>query len=97
MSTTTAGVVFVATLIIALAAVYVPLGDYMYRVYSGTKHSRVERIVYRAVGVHPGVEQTWGVYARSVLAFSAVGVLALFFLQLIQDICRCTCISPARK
>ncbi|WP_036503730.1 potassium-transporting ATPase subunit KdpA [Nocardia aobensis] len=84
MSTTTAGVVFVATLIIALAAVHIPLGDYMYRVYSGTKHSRAERIVYRAIGVQPGVEQTWGVYARSVLAFSAMSVLALFFLQLIQ-------------
>ncbi|WP_063000287.1 potassium-transporting ATPase subunit KdpA [Nocardia mikamii] len=84
MSTTTAGVVFVATLIIALAAVHIPLGDYMYRVYSGTKHSPAERIVYRAIGVQPGVEQTWGVYARSVLAFSAMSVLALFFLQLIQ-------------
>ncbi|AHH20413.1 potassium-transporting ATPase A chain [Nocardia nova SH22a] len=84
MSTTTAGVVFAATLIIALAAVHVPLGDYMYRVYAGTRHSRAERILYRAIGVHPGVEQTWGVYARSVLAFSAVSVLFLFFLQLIQ-------------
>ncbi|MBV7704231.1 potassium-transporting ATPase subunit KdpA [Nocardia nova] len=84
MSTTTAGVVFVATLIIALAAVHIPLGDYMYRVYSGTKQSRAERLLYRAIGVQPGVEQTWGVYARSVLAFSAVSVLALFFLQLIQ-------------
>ncbi|MGW5513114.1 potassium-transporting ATPase subunit KdpA [Nocardia africana] len=84
MSTTTAGVVFVATLIVALAAVHIPLGDYMYRVYSGTRHSRAERIVYRAIGVQPGVEQTWGVYARSVLAFSAMSVLLLFFLQLIQ-------------
>lgn len=84
MSTTTAGVVFVATLLVALAAVHIPLGDYMYRVYSGTRHSRAERIVYRAIGVQPGVEQTWGIYARSVLAFSAMSVLALFFLQLIQ-------------
>ncbi|MEU6560812.1 potassium-transporting ATPase subunit KdpA [Nocardia nova] len=84
MSTTTAGVVFVATLVIALAAVHVPLGDYMFRVYAGTKHSRAERILYRAIGVRPGVEQTWGVYARSVLAFSAVSVLFLFFLQLVQ-------------
>ena len=34
MSTTTAGILFLASLIIALAAVHVPLGDYMYRVYS---------------------------------------------------------------
>jgi hypothetical protein len=29
-------------LVIALAVAYRPLGDYMYRVYTGTRHSRVE-------------------------------------------------------
>ncbi|MFI6773907.1 potassium-transporting ATPase subunit KdpA [Nocardia sp. NPDC050412] len=84
MNTTTAGIAFVASLIIALALVHVPLGDYMFRVYNAEKHSRAERVVYKAIGVQPEVEQTWGVYARSVLAFSAVSILFLFFLQLIQ-------------
>ncbi|MBF6329304.1 potassium-transporting ATPase subunit KdpA [Nocardia transvalensis] len=84
MTTTTAGIVFAAALIIALAVVHIPLGDYMYRVYSSDKHTRAERVIYRVIGVQPGVEQTWAVYARSVLAFSAVGVLFLFFLQLVQ-------------
>ncbi|MGK8503609.1 potassium-transporting ATPase subunit KdpA [Nocardia asiatica] len=84
MSTTTAGVAFVASLILALVLVHVPLGDYMYRVYSGGKHSRVERVIYRVIGAQPEVEQTWPVYARSVLAFSAVGVVFLFFFQLVQ-------------
>ncbi|WP_370010080.1 potassium-transporting ATPase subunit KdpA [Nocardia cyriacigeorgica] len=84
MSTTTAGVVFVVSLIVALAVVHVPLGDYMYRVYTGTRHSRIERVIYRVIGVQPEVEQTWPVYARSVLAFSAVGVLLLFGFQLVQ-------------
>ncbi|KIA61941.1 potassium-transporting ATPase subunit KdpA [Nocardia vulneris] len=84
MNTTTAGIAFVASLIIALALVHVPLGDYMFRVYNGRKHSRAERVVYKAIGVQPEVEQTWGVYARSVLAFSAVGILFLFFFQLLQ-------------
>ncbi|MGV9333020.1 potassium-transporting ATPase subunit KdpA [Nocardia sp. NPDC003726] len=84
MSTTTAGIVFVAALVLALALVHVPLGDYMYRVYDGREHSRVERLVYRAIGAHPGVEQPWPVYARSVLAFSAVSILFLFFFQLVQ-------------
>ncbi|RDI69429.1 potassium-transporting ATPase subunit KdpA [Nocardia pseudobrasiliensis] len=84
MNTTTAGIAFAAALVIALAVVHIPLGDYMYRVYSGTKHSRAERVLYRAIGVQPGVEQSWGVYARSVLAFSAISVLFLFFLQLVQ-------------
>ncbi|WP_063004269.1 potassium-transporting ATPase subunit KdpA [Nocardia salmonicida] len=84
MNTTTAGIAFVAALVITLALVHVPLGDYMYRVYSSDKHSRVERLTYRAIGAKPEVEQSWGVYARSVLAFSAVGILFLFFFQLVQ-------------
>ncbi|MBF6226839.1 potassium-transporting ATPase subunit KdpA [Nocardia abscessus] len=85
MSTTTAGVAFVAALVLALALVHVPLGDYMYRVYEGRRHSRAERLVFRAIGAQPDVEQPWPVYARSVLAFSAVGILFLFFFQLLQD------------
>ncbi|MFE3258942.1 potassium-transporting ATPase subunit KdpA [Nocardia sp. NPDC059091] len=84
MSTTTAGILFAVSLVIALAAVHVPLGDYMYRVYSSEKHSKAEKGIYRLIGVQPGVEMTWAVYARSVLAFSAINVLLLFFLQLIQ-------------
>ena len=76
--------VFVATLVIALAAVRVPLGDYMYKVYASERHSRVERGIYRVIGADPDSEQTWGGYARSVLAFSAVSILFLFFFQLIQ-------------
>jgi potassium-transporting ATPase potassium-binding subunit len=84
VSTTTAGILFLASLIVALAAVHVPLGDYMYRVYSSTKDSRGERIVYRLIGADPKAEQTWGAYARSVLAFSAVSILFLFIFQLVQ-------------
>ncbi|MCW2886545.1 MAG: potassium-transporting ATPase potassium-binding subunit [Streptosporangiaceae bacterium] len=83
MSTTTAGILFTGSLVFALAVAYRPLGDYMYRVYSGTKHSRVERGLYRLIGADAGTEQTWGVYARSLLAFSLASVLFLYaFLRL---------------
>jgi K+-transporting ATPase ATPase A chain len=84
VSSTTAGILFLASLIIGLAAVHVPLGDYMYRVYASTKDLRGERIIYRLIGADPKAEQTWGGYARSVLAFSAISVLFLFVLQLVQ-------------
>ncbi|MEY2518229.1 MAG: potassium-transporting ATPase potassium-binding subunit, partial [bacterium] len=84
MSTTTAGILFLVLLIVALVAVHKPLGDYMYRVYSSEKHSRVESVIYRLIGADPKSEQTWGAYARSVLAFSAIGVLFLFIFQLVQ-------------
>ncbi|MDG4665928.1 potassium-transporting ATPase subunit KdpA [Mycobacterium sp. 236(2023)] len=84
MSTSTAGILFLLSLIVALAAVHVLLGDYMYRVYSSTKDLRAESVVYRLIGADPEAEQTWGAYARSVLAFSAVSVLFLFIFQLVQ-------------
>ncbi|NKY57448.1 potassium-transporting ATPase subunit KdpA [Nocardia flavorosea] len=84
MSTTIAGVLFLGTLVAALAAVHVPLGDYMYRVYTRTTHSRFERGLYRLVGADPDREQTWGGYARSVLAFSAVSMVFLFVLLAVQ-------------
>jgi potassium-transporting ATPase potassium-binding subunit len=84
VNTTTAGILFLALLIIALVAVHAPLGDYMYRVYTSEKHSRAERLIYRLIGADPKAEQTWGGYARSVLAFSAISVLFLFIFQLVQ-------------
>ncbi|HZE15731.1 MAG TPA: potassium-transporting ATPase subunit KdpA, partial [Mycobacterium sp.] len=64
--------------------VHVPFGDYMYRVYSSEKHWRSERFIYRLIGANPKSEQTWATYARSVLAFSAVSIVFLFTLQLVQ-------------
>jgi K+-transporting ATPase ATPase A chain len=84
VTTTSAGIVFLVLLIAALAAVHVPLGDYMYRVYSSEKNNRVERVIYRLIGADPKSEQTWGAYARSVLAFSAISILVLFVFQLVQ-------------
>ncbi len=80
-----AGLLFVVALVIALAAAYRPFGDYMYRVVSGTKSTRLEKAIYRLVGVDPATEQTWGVYARSVLAFSAVSILFLYLFLRVQD------------
>ncbi len=85
MSTTTAGVLFVLSLVAALVAVHRPFGDHMYRVVAGTRSSRAERGIYRLVGVNPAAEQTWGVYARSVLAFSAVSLLFLYAFQRLQN------------
>ncbi len=84
MTTTIAGIVFLAALVLALAVTHAPLGDYMYRVYNSEKHSRVECGIYRVIGADPKAEQTWGAYTRSVLAFSAISVVFLFILQLLQ-------------
>jgi len=62
----------VAALLIVLAAMHKPLGIYLARVFEGTTSARAERLFYRLAGVDAGTEQTWPVYLRSVLAFSAV-------------------------
>ena len=83
MSSTWAGVIFVGTLIIALALVHKPLGDYMARVLMSKRHLAAEKAVYKAGGVDPEADQTWGRYLRAMLAFSGVSVVFLYgFLRL---------------
>ena len=48
MSTSFAGIAFLALLVAALVAVHVPLGDYMFHVYTSERDWRVEKLVYRA-------------------------------------------------
>jgi K+-transporting ATPase ATPase A chain len=75
-----------ALLVIAVVgAAYVPLGDYMARVYSRTSHLRGETVIYRLCGIDPRVEQNWVRYLGSLLAFSAISVLALFALLRTQS------------
>ncbi|WP_219517941.1 potassium-transporting ATPase subunit KdpA [Nonomuraea ceibae] len=85
MSATAAGALFVVSLVVALALVHRPLGDYMHRVYTGARHNAAERVLYRLLGVRADAEQGWAVYARSLLAFSLVSLLVVYGLQRLQD------------
>ena len=75
-----------ATLILILALIYRPLGDYMAHIYTSTKDWRIERGLYRLVGVDPRSEQSWTAYLRGVLVFSLVGVLFVYALQRAQAV-----------
>ncbi|MCE7004566.1 potassium-transporting ATPase subunit KdpA [Kibdelosporangium philippinense] len=86
MSSLWAGMSQVGLLIIALALVYKPLGDYMARVFTSEKDLRVERAIYRIVRVEPRSEQHWKTYASGVLAFSFVSIVLLFLLQRLQHL-----------
>ncbi|TDZ82714.1 Potassium-transporting ATPase A chain [Mycobacteroides salmoniphilum] len=83
--------------ILVLAIAYVPLGDYMARVFTGPhslrasgsstiKHSFVERLIYRTGRVDPDTEQTWVGYTLSLLGFSFASVIFLYLLQRIQGV-----------
>lgn len=75
-----------ATIVVVLVAIYRPLGDYMARVFTNPQDWRIERLFYRFIGVSARSEQSWGAYLRSVLAFSAIGVLTLYALQRVQAV-----------
>ncbi|MFE0791835.1 potassium-transporting ATPase subunit KdpA [Streptomyces mutabilis] len=86
MGPVTAGVLQLLALVGALAIVHVPLGDHMARVYSSSRHLRVEKWIYKGIGANPDAEMRWTAYLRGVLAFSFAGVLFLYLLQRVQGI-----------
>jgi potassium-transporting ATPase potassium-binding subunit len=67
-----------------VAILHVPLGNYMARAYTDGRHWRAEKLAYRLFGAQPDDVQRWPRYARSVLAFSALSVLLLYALLLLQ-------------
>lgn len=85
MSDTLAGLLQVAALLLLLGICYVPLGDYMARVYTTEGHLRIERVIYRLVRVDASAEQRWPTYAAGVLGFSFVSILLLYLLQRLQQ------------
>jgi K+-transporting ATPase ATPase A chain len=72
-------------LALVLVLAYRPLGDYMAAVYASRRHLRVERWIYRAIGVDADVEQSSRIYTRSVLVFSALSIAVLYLLQRTQQ------------
>ena len=81
-----AAIAIIASVVGILALIYRPLGAYMARVYTTTRDLAVEKLVYRLVGVNSAVEQSWQVYLRSVIAFSAVGVIVVYLMQRFQSL-----------
>lgn len=85
MSNVIMGFVPVIIVMAALAILYIPLGNYMGRVFTTDKHLGVERGFYRAIGVRPEANQHWTKYTASVLSFSAVSVIFVYLLQRVQQ------------
>ena len=122
MNSTAAGWLQFGLLFAALAACYIPLGNYIARIFGGSgpsgsgvspegtvsprdsssttdKHWRVERGIYKMIGVDPAADQKWSAYLRSMLAFSVVSVLFLYGLERLQHYC-CSpsaCLTSPRR
>jgi len=76
--------------LIVLTGLAKPLGKYIANVLEGKPCGLDrwlgwgERLSYRAAGVDPAVEMTWKHYALAMMAFSTVGLLAVYGLQRAQ-------------
>ncbi|GAB2460155.1 potassium-transporting ATPase subunit KdpA [Jatrophihabitans fulvus] len=77
--------VYIGSLVVVLAIVHKPLGDYIARTLTSTRHLAVERVAYRLSGVDPDAEQATSRYLRSVLAFSGVSVVFLYVFLRVQN------------
>jgi K+-transporting ATPase ATPase A chain len=82
----------IALFFVVVLALTKPLGAYMFRVFEGDRQplprvfGPVERALYRLCGVKADAEQTWPVYAFSLLAFSFFGVLVTYAIQRLQHV-----------
>jgi K+-transporting ATPase ATPase A chain len=75
-----------------VAALVLPLGLYMTRIFEGERTllapvlGPVERLLYRLGGIDAGREQSWAAYALAMLALNLVGCLAVYALQRLQHV-----------
>jgi K+-transporting ATPase ATPase A chain len=83
-----------------VTAIAFPLGHYMAAVYTGqrTFMDRVlrgpEHFIYRLFGTDITVEQDWKHYAKSLIIFSFVGWLLLYFILRTQGLWNFTGLNP---
>jgi len=63
-----------------------PIGLYLFRVFEGDRPllPRLERALFRLLGVDVKQEQSWRGYAEALLAFSAVSVAVTYAIQRLQ-------------
>jgi len=89
---TAIGWIQIALFFVVVLALTRPIGVYMFRVFEGARQpfpavlGRAERFLYRLCGVDPSREQTWPVYAFSLLAFSLFGVLVTYAIERLQHL-----------
>jgi potassium-transporting ATPase potassium-binding subunit len=84
MNSTAAGWLQFALLVAALAACYIPLGNYIARIFTSKEHWRIERGIYKAAGIDPDADMRWSSYVRSILAFSTICVLVVYLIERTQ-------------
>jgi potassium-transporting ATPase potassium-binding subunit len=97
---TVSGWVTIFAFVLILTALALPLGRYMAAVYTGERTfldpimRYPERLLYRVFRVDPHRGQDWKSYAKSLIIFSFVGWLALYFILRTQGLWSFTGLNP---
>ncbi len=82
----------IALYVVLLVLLAKPLGEHMARVYAGERTfltpalGWLERGLLRLLGVRPDAESDWKTYGLGLLAFHALGFLAVYALQRTQHL-----------
>jgi K+-transporting ATPase ATPase A chain len=78
-------------LFFAILIVITPiLGNYMFKVFTGKMHlmglvfGKLEKFIYRFIGINSEEETNWKSYTFSLLVFNLIGFMFVFLLQLLQ-------------
>jgi K+-transporting ATPase ATPase A chain len=76
---------------VVLAALIVPVGGFMAKVYTGERTvlssiilDPVERWILSVSGVNSSEEMDWKMFAVAMMAFSLIGIVTVFLLQSVQ-------------
>ena len=97
---TVAGWVTIFGFVVILTVLALGLGRYMAAVYTGGRTwldpvlRRPERLLYRAFRTDPNSGQDWKAYAKSVIIFSFVGWVVLYFILRTQTLWDFTGLNP---
>jgi K+-transporting ATPase ATPase A chain len=76
--------VVIICLIIAIALV-VPVGNYLYKVFTDDRDWLPERLTYRLLGINSREQMTWQRYAQALVLSNLVQVLLIYVLFRLQD------------
>lgn len=78
--------------IVVLLVLAKPLGQYIYKVFTGTRTfmdgllTLAENAIYRIGGINSSQNMNWKEYAKALLMFNGLGILAVFVLQMFQGV-----------
>ena len=81
-----AAVLQMLLLLVIMAALVVPVGNWLYGVFAGEKHTAPERLTYRLLGVNPAEGMDWKRYGLVLVVSNLVMLLLSYLLIRLQGL-----------